>query len=109
MKNLKEWQYLNEASKTSIVSSISGTIAELKTFKTYVTYGAISTVIIFLLGFIFGFERPLLEFEGKVSHVIEKQDQDHSRVDDPNARGALTSNPTGDAVGIKRPGAHHVD
>ena len=92
-KNLTEWQYLNEASKTSVVSSISDTIAELKTFKTYVTYGAISGIVIFFFGFIFGFVNPLLTLKGEVSTVTERQShvetvlqniqsRDQTRIDD---------------------------
>lgn len=72
-KNLHELQYLEDASKTPVISSISGTVAELKNFKTRVTYGAISGVVIFFIGFIFGFVTPLMNLKGDVSVVSERE------------------------------------
>lgn len=72
-KNLHPSQYLEDASKTPVVSSISGTIAELHNFKAKVAYGAIAGVIVAFFGIMVGFVAPIYDLSSKVSVVGERQ------------------------------------
>jgi deoxycytidine triphosphate deaminase len=75
-KKLHPAEYLQAASKTSVTSSIAGTIAELKQFKNNVKYVAIGSaimgVIIFIFTVLFGFETPLMDLKGDVAAANER-------------------------------------
>jgi deoxycytidine triphosphate deaminase len=76
-KSIHPAEYLQNASKTSVVSSIAGTISELKRFKNNVTYSAIIgvcvTVILFFIGVVSGFEAPLRDLKGDVAAANERE------------------------------------
>jgi deoxycytidine triphosphate deaminase len=72
-KGVSTWTYLDDASKTPVVSSISGIASELTQFRRNVTWGAISGVAVFVFGVILGYVQPLISIKGDVSAAHERQ------------------------------------